>query len=40
MIAFRVAPALNSAKKSGLSAIAERQLAGTGWLPIPLRRAA
>ncbi len=31
------APAWHKAKKSELAAIAERELAGTGWLPAPLR---
>ena len=31
------APAWHKAKKSELAAIAERELAGTGWLPKPLR---
>lgn len=33
------APAWSKAKKSELAAIAERELAGTGWLPLPLRAA-
>lgn len=32
-----VSPAWNAMKKSELAAIAERQIAGTGWLPEPLR---
>ena len=32
-----VAPAWNAMKKSELAALAERQIAGTGWLPEPLR---
>ena len=32
-----VAPAWNAMKKSELAAVAERQTAGTGWLPEPLR---
>jgi ParB family chromosome partitioning protein len=35
-----VAPAWEKAKKSDLAAIAEREIAGTGWLPAPLKRAA
>ena len=35
-----VAPAWEKAKKSDPAAIAEREVAGTGWLPAPLRRAA
>jgi len=35
-----IAPAWNTAKKGDLAAIAERQLAGTGWLPALLRKAA
>ena len=34
-----IAPAWNSAKKSELARIAERQIAGTGWLPAALRAA-
>jgi ParB family transcriptional regulator, chromosome partitioning protein len=33
-----IAPAWSKAKKSDLAAIAERQLAGTGWLPALLRQ--
>jgi ParB family chromosome partitioning protein len=32
-----VAPAWNGMKKSELVPLAERQIAGTGWLPVPLR---
>jgi ParB family chromosome partitioning protein len=35
-----IAPAWLKAKKSDLASIAEREVAGTGWLPAPLRRAA
>ncbi len=35
-----IAPAWNTAKKGDLAAIAERQLAETGWLPELLRKAA
>ncbi len=35
-----VAPAWEKAKKGDLAAIAEREIAGTGWLPVPLRIAA
>lgn len=35
-----VAPAWEKAKKSDLAAIAEREIADTGWLPAPLKRAA
>jgi ParB family chromosome partitioning protein len=35
-----IAPAWSKAKKGELAAIAERQLAGTGWLPALLRKAA
>ena len=35
-----IAPAWNKARKGELAVIAERQLAGTGWLPALLRRAA
>jgi ParB family transcriptional regulator, chromosome partitioning protein len=35
-----IAPAWLKAKKADLAAIAEREVAGTGWLPGPLRRAA
>jgi ParB family transcriptional regulator, chromosome partitioning protein len=35
-----IAPAWNKAKKGELAAIAERQVAETGWLPAPLRKAA
>jgi ParB family transcriptional regulator, chromosome partitioning protein len=35
-----IAPAWNTAKKADLASIAERQLAGSGWLPAMLRRAA
>lgn len=35
-----VAPAWERAKKAELAAIAEREIAGTGWLPSPLRRPA
>ena len=35
-----IAPAWNTAKKGDLAAIAERQLAETGWLPTLLRKAA
>lgn len=34
------APAWDKAKKADLAAIAEREIAQTGWLPPPLRRAA
>jgi ParB family transcriptional regulator, chromosome partitioning protein len=34
-----VAPAWLKAKKADLAAIAEREVADTGWLPAPLRRA-
>ena len=34
------APAWNKAKKGDLAVIAERQVADTGWLPAPLRKAA
>ncbi len=33
-----VAPAWEKGEKSDLAAIAEREVAGTGWLPAPLRR--
>jgi ParB family chromosome partitioning protein len=32
-----VAPAWSAMKKTDLAALAERSLAGTGWLPEPLR---
>lgn len=32
-----VAPAWEKAERSDLAAIAEREVAGTGWLPAPLR---
>jgi ParB family chromosome partitioning protein len=35
-----IAPAWTKAKKGDLAAIAERQLAETGWLPALLRKAA
>jgi ParB family chromosome partitioning protein len=35
-----IAPAWNKAKKGELAVIAERQVADTGWLPAPLRKAA
>ena len=35
-----IAPAWLKAKKSDLAAIAEREIAQTGWLPAPLRKAA
>jgi ParB family transcriptional regulator, chromosome partitioning protein len=35
-----IAPAWKKARKSDLAAIAEREIAGTGWLPAPLKRAA
>ena len=35
-----VAPSWLKAKKSDLASIAEREVANTGWLPAPLRRAA
>jgi hypothetical protein len=35
-----IAPAWNTARKGDLAAIAERQLAETGWLPTLLRKAA
>ena len=35
-----IAPAWTKAKKGELAVIAERQVADTGWLPIPLRKAA
>jgi ParB family chromosome partitioning protein len=35
-----IASAWLKAKKADLAAIAEREVAGTGWLPVPLRRAA
>jgi ParB family chromosome partitioning protein len=35
-----IAPAWTKAKKGELAAIAERQVAETGWLPAPLRKAA
>jgi ParB family chromosome partitioning protein len=35
-----IAPAWNTAKKADLAAIAERQLAGSGWLPALLRKVA
>ena len=35
-----IAPAWNTAKKADLAAIAERQLAESGWLPALLRKAA
>ncbi len=35
-----IAPAWNKARKGELAVIAERQLAGTGWLPTLLRKAA
>jgi ParB family chromosome partitioning protein len=35
-----IAPAWTKAKKGELAVIAERQLAETGWLPAPLRKAA
>jgi ParB family chromosome partitioning protein len=35
-----IAPAWNKAKKGELAVIAERQVAETGWLPAPLRKAA
>jgi ParB family chromosome partitioning protein len=35
-----IAPAWNKARKGELAVIAERQLAGTGWLPALLRKAA
>ena len=35
-----VAPAWEKAKKGDLAAIAEREIDGTGWLPVPLRIAA
>ena len=35
-----IAPAWTKAKKGELAAIAERQVAETGWLPVPLRKAA
>jgi hypothetical protein len=34
------APAWLRAKKKDVASIAEREVAGTGWLPAPLRRAA
>ena len=34
-----VAPAWADMKKADLAALAERQMAGTGWLPEPLRAA-
>jgi ParB family chromosome partitioning protein len=34
------APAWDKAKKADLAAIAEREIAPTGWLPVPLRKAA
>ena len=34
------APAWDKAKKADLAAIAEREIAQTGWLPVPLRKAA
>jgi len=38
--ATRFAPAWLKAKKADLASIAEREIAETGWLPAPLRRAA
>lgn len=35
-----IAPAWSKAKKGELAVIAERQVADTGWLPVPLRKAA
>ena len=35
-----IAPAWDKAKKSDLAAIAEREIAQSGWLPAPLRKAA
>lgn len=35
-----VAPAWEGMKKAELASLAERQLAGTGWLPEPLRKPA
>jgi ParB family chromosome partitioning protein len=35
-----IAPAWEKAKKGDLAAIAEREIDGTGWLPVPLRIAA
>jgi ParB family chromosome partitioning protein len=35
-----IAPAWLKAKKADLAAIAEREIAQTGWLPVPLRKAA
>lgn len=35
-----IAPAWLKAKKADLATIAEREVANTGWLPAPLRRAA
>ena len=32
-----VAPAWNGMKKAELAALAEREVAGSGWLPAPLR---
>jgi len=32
-----ITPAWESMKKADLAALAERQIAGTGWLPLPLR---
>jgi ParB family transcriptional regulator, chromosome partitioning protein len=34
-----VAPGWEKAKKGDLAAIAEREIAGTSWLPSPLKRA-
>jgi ParB family chromosome partitioning protein len=34
-----IAPAWEKAKNFGLAVIAEREIAGTGWLPEPLRSA-
>lgn len=34
-----IAPAWSAMKKTDLAAIAEREIAGTGWLPEPLRAA-
>jgi ParB family chromosome partitioning protein len=35
-----IAPALSDMKKADLAALAEREIAGTGWLPEPLRTSA
>jgi len=35
--AMRHAPAWHKMKKAGLAALAEREAAQTGWLPVPLQ---